>query len=113
MADPDFQRVTPIAAPPLRETTNTTTLSTSTDPNSIITKTTTQQSLPPAKDPFQSPADLWSQIDDFKWLKSTPSPNWSLLQPEDIVPDDTWRKVVPGGRGWSLEDILRATRVLK
>ena len=24
----------------------------------------------------------WDQVDDFKWLKSEPSPNWSVL-PED------------------------------
>jgi tubulin-specific chaperone C len=75
--------------PPLENTTN---------------NTTTQPSSPP---------DLWSSIDDFKWLKPTPSPNWSLLPTQDTVRDDTWRKIVPGGPGRSLEDILTAVRVLR
>ncbi|KAJ9499329.1 hypothetical protein H2202_004912 [Exophiala xenobiotica] len=50
----------------------------------------------------------WNQVDDFKWLKSEPSPNWSILPTEDTVPDETWREIVPGGPGWSLRDILKA-----
>lgn len=50
----------------------------------------------------------WNQVDDFKWLKSEPSPNWSILPTEDTVPDETWREIVPGGPGWSLRDILEA-----
>jgi tubulin-specific chaperone C len=57
------------------------------------------------------PKNLWNQIDDFKWLKSEPSPNWSLLPVQDAVPDETWREVVPGGPGWSLEDILRSVGI--
>lgn len=55
--------------------------------------------------------DLWDQVDDFKWLKAEHSPNWELLSPEDTVLDDTWREVVPGGPGWTLDDILKATKV--
>ncbi|KAK5446429.1 hypothetical protein LTS15_009768 [Exophiala xenobiotica] len=50
----------------------------------------------------------WNQVDDFRWLKSEPSPNWSILPTEDTVPDDTWREIVPGGPGWSLRDIFKA-----
>ncbi|KAL2410986.1 hypothetical protein ABEF95_000595 [Exophiala dermatitidis] len=50
----------------------------------------------------------WNQVDDFKWLKPEPSPNWSILPAEDAVPDETWREVVPGGPGWSVKDILKA-----
>ena len=57
--------------------------------------------------------NMWDQVDDFKWLKAEQSPNWSLLPPEDTVMDDIWREIVPGGPGWTLEDILKATRVLK
>ena len=54
----------------------------------------------------------WDQVDDFKWLKATHSPNWSILPPEDSVANEVWRDIVPGP-SWSLEDILRATRVTK
>ena len=57
--------------------------------------------------------DLWNQVDDFKWLKVEHSPNWDLLGPEDSVLDDTWREIVPGGPGWTLDDILKATKVIK
>ena len=57
--------------------------------------------------------DLWDQVDDFKWLKAEQSPNWGLLAPEDTVLDDTWREIVPGGPGWTLDDILKSTKVLK
>lgn len=57
--------------------------------------------------------DQWDQIDDFKWLKAEQSPNWSLLPAENIVPEEVWREIVPGGPGWSVDDILKATRVLR
>ena len=57
--------------------------------------------------------DLWDQVDDFKWLKAEHSPNWDLLGHEDTVLDDTWREIVPGGPGWTLDDILKATKVVK
>ncbi|KAH0845857.1 tubulin-specific chaperone c [Fonsecaea pedrosoi] len=63
------------------------------------------------EDPSAVP-NQWNQIDDFKWLShDKPSPNWSLLPAEDIVPDETWREVVPGGPGWSVSDILKAVGV--
>ena len=54
---------------------------------------------------------MWKSVDDFKWLKNEPSPNWSLLPPEDTVVEDVWVEIVPGGPGWSLDDVLRAARV--
>lgn len=57
--------------------------------------------------------DLWNQVDDFNWLKAEHSPNWDLLGLEDTVLDDTWREIVPGGPGSTLDDILKATKVLK
>ena len=57
--------------------------------------------------------DQWDQIDDFKWHKAEPSPNWSILPPEDAVVEEVWRDVVPGGPGWSLDDILKATKVIR
>jgi hypothetical protein len=58
-----------------------------------------------------STQNMWDQVDDFKWLKAEHSPNWSILPPEDAVPDEVWSEIVPGGPGWSLTDILRATKV--
>lgn len=54
------------------------------------------------------PPNQWDQVDDFKWLKTEPSPNWSVLPAENIIPEETWREIVPGGPGWGLSDILRA-----
>ncbi|PYH89179.1 tubulin-specific chaperone c [Aspergillus ellipticus CBS 707.79] len=55
--------------------------------------------------------DRWSQVEDFKWIKPEPSPNWSLLDAEDAVPEEVWAEIVPGGPGWSLDDILRAIKI--
>ncbi|KAJ5357627.1 hypothetical protein N7541_004785 [Penicillium brevicompactum] len=57
--------------------------------------------------------DRWSQVEDFKWIKTEPSPNWSLIDPNDAVPEEVWAEIVPGGPGWSLEDILQAIKVMK
>jgi tubulin-specific chaperone C len=40
--------------------------------------------------------NLWDQVDDFKWLKTEPSPNWSVLPREERVKDEIWRDVVQG-----------------
>lgn len=55
----------------------------------------------------------WNQVQDFKWLKSEPSPNWSILSNESIVPNEVWSTVVPGGPELSPDDILRAVGVVK
>ena len=57
--------------------------------------------------------DQWDQIDDFKWHKAEQSPNWSILPSEDSVVEEVWRDIVPGGPGWSLDDILKATKVIR
>ena len=33
------------------------------------------------------------------------------MPPEDVVVEEVWRDIVPGGPGWSLDDILKATKV--
>lgn len=55
----------------------------------------------------------WDQVDDFKWLKSEPSPHWSVLPPEQRIKDSVWKDVVPGGPGLGLDEILKAVTVLK
>ncbi|KAH8880354.1 hypothetical protein GQ53DRAFT_788736 [Thozetella sp. PMI_491] len=53
----------------------------------------------------------WDQVDDFKWLKTAHSPNWSVLPEEDRLSEDIWRNTVPGGPGVSVDDILRKVGV--
>lgn len=63
--------------------------------------------------PTSFQANHWDQVDDFKWLKADHSPNWSILPLEERVVDEVWRDIVPGGPGWSLDDVLKATNVIK
>ncbi|KAF2007939.1 TBCC-domain-containing protein [Amniculicola lignicola CBS 123094] len=53
----------------------------------------------------------WDQIDDFKWLKSEPSPHFSILPPSDRVTEQVWKDVVPGDHSVGLDDVLRAVSV--
>jgi hypothetical protein len=55
----------------------------------------------------------WDQVDDFKWLKSEHSPNWSILPESERLSDSTWTTVVPGGPSLGLDDILKKTGVKK
>lgn len=57
--------------------------------------------------------DRWNQVEDFKWIKPEPSPNWRLIPDADAVPEEVWAEIVPGGPGWSLEDILGALNLNK
>jgi tubulin-specific chaperone C len=49
----------------------------------------------------------WDQVDDFKWLKSEHSPNWTLLSEAKRLQEKIWTTVVPGGPGVSTSDILK------
>jgi len=33
---------------------------------------------------------MWANVDDFKWLKPEPSPNWSRLPSEKRVSPNSW-----------------------
>jgi hypothetical protein len=59
-----------------------------------------------------STPNQYDQIDDFKWLKSEPSPHFSLISPVDYIKEEVWRDTVPGGVNVSLDDVLRAVSVL-
>jgi len=37
--------------------------------------------------------NLWDQVQDFQWLRSEPSPNWSVLPEEHRVNGPMWRTV--------------------
>ncbi|SZF03720.1 unnamed protein product [Blumeria hordei] len=36
----------------------------------------------------------WDQVDDFKWLRSTPSPNWSVLPENERLSDASWTELL-------------------
>ncbi|KAF2764301.1 putative tubulin-specific chaperone c [Teratosphaeria nubilosa] len=59
----------------------------------------------------QGQAEEWKEVDDFKWLKSEPSPNWRVLQPQSRVRDEVWRDVVRGGPETGLQEILKAVNL--
>ncbi|KAJ8114761.1 hypothetical protein ONZ43_g4828 [Nemania bipapillata] len=65
----------------------------------------TNESTPPEK-------NQWDQVDDFKWLKATASPNWSILAEESRIVDDVWQHTVCGKAGMSSDDILRELKIL-
>ncbi|KAI1747583.1 tubulin binding cofactor C-domain-containing protein [Xylaria castorea] len=54
----------------------------------------------------------WNQVDDFKWLKDTPSPNWGVLAEDDRILDDVWKNTVCGKASMSTDDILRELKIL-
>ncbi|ROT35810.1 tubulin binding cofactor C [Sodiomyces alkalinus F11] len=70
--------------------------------------------LPPS---FENPDDpsknQWDQVQDFKWLKSEKSPNWSILPEGERIAEDIWVNVVPGKPGKDLSDILDAVGIAR
>ncbi|EHK23533.1 uncharacterized protein TRIVIDRAFT_82412 [Trichoderma virens Gv29-8] len=54
----------------------------------------------------KSTENQWDQVDDFKWLKTTQSPNWTTLSEAQRLDDEVWTKIVPGQPGVSVEEIL-------
>jgi hypothetical protein len=50
----------------------------------------------------------WDQVDDFKWLKAGPSPNWTTLSEAGRLSNEAW-STVQGEAG--VEDILRALHI--
>ncbi|KAF2033264.1 tubulin-specific chaperone-like protein c [Setomelanomma holmii] len=51
-------------------------------------------------------ANQWDQIDDFKWLKAEPSPNFSILPESQRVQEEVWRDKVVNCKDGDLDDIL-------
>ncbi|KAI1363656.1 tubulin binding cofactor C-domain-containing protein [Xylaria arbuscula] len=54
----------------------------------------------------------WDQVDDFKWLKDTASPNWGILPEERRVQRDVWENTVCGKASMSTDDILRELQIV-
>lgn len=46
---------------------------------------------------------LWSQVDDFKWLRREPSPHWRILGAGERVREGVWEGLVVGGEGVEVE----------
>ncbi|KAK5075236.1 hypothetical protein LTR51_003635 [Lithohypha guttulata] len=38
--------------------------------------------------------NMFDQVDDFKWLRAEPSPNWSLMDDEEQISDGVWSDVL-------------------
>lgn len=58
-------------------------------------------------------ANLYDQVDDFKWLKTFSSPNWSLLPESEVVPDDVWKTALAGEPEVLIDTTLRSLGVKK
>ncbi|KAI0439801.1 tubulin-specific chaperone C [Xylaria telfairii] len=54
----------------------------------------------------------WNRVDDFKWLKDTPSPNWGVLAEDGRIPDNVWKNTVCGKASMSTDDILRELKIM-
>lgn len=61
--------------------------------------------------PGSQAENQWNQVQDFKWLKADPSPNWQILPAEERLNEEVWTNIVPGGPGHALADILAAVGV--
>ncbi|KAL1899185.1 hypothetical protein Sste5346_003107 [Sporothrix stenoceras] len=55
----------------------------------------------------------WDQVDDFKWLRSDASPNWSVLPEAERLPETVWTGAVASGPGFGTEDVLSAVGIGK
>ena len=58
--------------------------------------------------------DLWNQVDDFKWLRPEPSPNWSVLTPDDnrVIIEDDWKQILDAGPpALGLEERLKLAKL--
>lgn len=38
--------------------------------------------------------NMYDQVDDFKWLRTEPSPNWRLMKDDEHIGRDTWKGVL-------------------
>ncbi|PHH62876.1 hypothetical protein CDD81_6594 [Ophiocordyceps australis] len=64
--------------------------------------------LPPclSGDAESATENQWDQVDDFKWLKTGHSPNWSILPETQQVGNDVWIKMLQSPANVSVEKTL-------
>jgi hypothetical protein len=61
----------------------------------------------------KSTENQWDKVDDFKWLKAGPSPNWTTLSEAQALGEEMWTKVVPGRPGVSVDETLQKIGIPK
>lgn len=59
---------------------------------------------------IKNATNQYDQIDDFKWLKSEPSPHFEVMGEGEGVSEKVWREVVPGDCATGWKEILEAVR---
>jgi hypothetical protein len=64
-------------------------------------------------DKEKTEANLYDQVDDFKWLKTFSSPNWSLLPESEVVPDAVWKTALAGEPDVLIDTTLQSLGVKK
>ncbi|KAH6623605.1 tubulin binding cofactor C-domain-containing protein [Chaetomium tenue] len=64
-------------------------------------------------DKDKAEANLYDQVDDFKWLKTFSSPNWSLLPESEIIPDAVWKTALAGEPDVIIDTTLQSLGVKK
>jgi hypothetical protein len=64
-------------------------------------------------DKEKTEANLYDQVDDFKWLKTFSSPNWSLLPESEVVPDAVWKTALAGEPNVLIDTTLQSLGVKK
>ncbi|KAK3043955.1 hypothetical protein LTS18_002563, partial [Coniosporium uncinatum] len=57
--------------------------------------------------------NCWEKVEDFKWLRAEPSPNWRRIAEQERIEERVWMEVVPGGVGVGLSDIFKAVGLEK
>ena len=85
-------------------------------PSRPIIDDSTRIRFAPLPEKYMNEADKdvenqWQNVDDFKWLRSEPSPNWSVLDESQRIPAEVWKDIVPGGPKYGVEEILKAVKI--
>lgn len=50
----------------------------------------------------------YANVQDFLWIRATPSPNWSLMPEDAMIQEETWKDLAKGTQNpdESLEKLL-------
>lgn len=76
-----------------------------------LVRTTVTDKKQQATESDSEVTNMYTQVDDFKWLKAEQSPNWRILDTNQRIADNVWNDIVPGGPNIGVEDILKAVGV--